>query len=626
MPTPTSFLPPLCRVALRLRHTPCDASKPAYCLLSWSCFHHIDSRPPPRVPRRTFVLATQSLLLNLTPPHTLRTHTNTTVMTVLTLLRDVLLAHTACVWAFFQLPLMLTGIHTALFLPFVLFLYIPIAFAVARSLEALGLFKPGDTSTDAFTSTHLAGKVVLVTGATAGIGLASARRFLELGATVVMHCRSLERGQAAGQRVLQELAESGHGDLSARVVVMKGDLADLEDVAKFAAAFLKKFHGRLDYLILNAGLAGFHRRKTVQGHDLVLGVNFLSHFALARALLPSLEATAREFYNPSDAFQPRVVCLSSTLHQWSRADPSFLLQPEQLAQAQVDEAKEAARKEGGKKQPRTPWTTYLLQAIFKRESYPDSKLAQLFLAMEINTLAKAHHCRVRAIAVNPGAVTSEIWRFLGAEVRAKYVDPVLSKIFISCPQAAMPVVRAAVGEPLGDPIGMPNAYYLTPYFVPCKGYVGGLCLFDLFSPFYGCQRAVPRLPFGAAEKATGLWHTGNRIVHSFLLRHGLLTAALTWPPVCEGGEEEGEEGGWEKVGREPSMATTASLSFSSAGSSSSSVSTNASSSSPSLSPEKGKAGKGEGDLLVLPPQTPATRSGLFQRKQTKPPLAPKSLR
>ena len=75
----------------------------------------------------------------------------------------------------------------------------------------------------------------------------------------------------------------------------------------------------------------------------------------------------------------------------------------------------------------------------------------------------------------------------------------------------MPVVRAAVGEPLGDPMGMPNAFYLTPYFVPFQGVFGGLCLFDLFSPFYGCQRAVPRLPFGAADKATKLWHTGNMI-------------------------------------------------------------------------------------------------------------------
>jgi len=46
-----------------------------------------------------------------------------------------------------------------------------------------------------------------------------------------------------------------------------------------------------------------------------MGINFLGHFALAKALLPSLETTAREFYEPSDAFQPRVVSLSSTLHQ-----------------------------------------------------------------------------------------------------------------------------------------------------------------------------------------------------------------------------------------------------------------------------------------------------------------------
>ena len=66
---------------------------------------------------------------------------------------------------------------------------------------------------------------------------------------------------------------------------------------------------RLDALILNAGLAGFHSRRTAQGYDLVLGVNFLGHYALARALLPLLERTARRYYKPEESVQPRVVCL-----------------------------------------------------------------------------------------------------------------------------------------------------------------------------------------------------------------------------------------------------------------------------------------------------------------------------
>lgn len=144
-----------------------------------------------------------------------------------------------------------------------------------------------------------------------------------MGATVVPGVRSLERGEAAAKDIRKSL----HNEKGAcgNIVVLKGDLADVVDVARFANAFIQTFNGRLDYLILNAVLAGFHKRRSAQGLDLVMGINFLGHFALAKALLPSLEATAREFYKPSDIFQPRVCSLSSTLHQWSREDPSETL-------------------------------------------------------------------------------------------------------------------------------------------------------------------------------------------------------------------------------------------------------------------------------------------------------------
>jgi NAD(P)-dependent dehydrogenase (short-subunit alcohol dehydrogenase family) len=60
--------------------------------------------------------------------------------------------------------------------------------------------------------------------------------------------------------------------------VLKGDLADVVDVTRFAKAFIETFSGRLDYLILNAGLAGFHKRRSAQGLDLVMGIIFLGHF------------------------------------------------------------------------------------------------------------------------------------------------------------------------------------------------------------------------------------------------------------------------------------------------------------------------------------------------------------
>ncbi len=496
---------------------------------------------------------------------------------------------------------------------------------------------------------------------------------------MVLGVRSAERGAAAAADIVASLVAEGgqHGteeEVAARVVVLRGDLQDLEDVARsakdfwcavvgcwmswrldgwmyrgrvvcllpsFLPSFLSSFNlhqgqtqptthhsphhhtphpsarfGRLDALVLNAGLAGFHSRRSAQGFDLVLGVNFLGHYALARALLPLLERTARRFYAPDEAVQPRVVCLrygtsslphsrvclgwaptmmmtqtfsirltttprpttnSSTLHQWSRADPALLL--------------EQHEQRGAKPAPKKAWHVHLAESVYKRDAYPDSKLAQLLLAQEINRRAKvsrlimsrgvlgrgmgwrdgwvdewmggwvggswdgmeggrdgwmdasslsavqptltplflqppqaaaaaggggeglaasasASRVRVRAIAVNPGAVMTDICelllishflpllhpiqtqthyspiqqtgRFFPEPARERYILPALRSAFLTPQQGAAPVVAAAVAEPYDDGKD-PDALYMTPYFVPFGGRWGGLVLFDVRS-------------------------------------------------------------------------------------------------------------------------------------------------
>jgi len=82
----------------------------------------------------------------------------------------------------------------------------------------------------------LEGKVVLVTGANTGIGEQTARCFARMGATVVLGVRSLKRGEAAAKDIRQCLQhEKG---ACGTVIVLKGDLADVVDVARFAKAFI----------------------------------------------------------------------------------------------------------------------------------------------------------------------------------------------------------------------------------------------------------------------------------------------------------------------------------------------------------------------------------------------------
>ncbi|OBI82742.1 SDR family NAD(P)-dependent oxidoreductase [Mycobacterium sp. E740] len=115
---------------------------------------------------------------------------------------------------------------------------------------------------------NLSGKRIIVTGATNGVGLATARALAGAGAHVILAVRNLELGA-------QRAAEIG-GDTS----VVKLDLADQSSVR----AFPDLFDGDVDILINNAGLVAQRRGATVDGFEITLGTNFLGPFALTNLM------------------------------------------------------------------------------------------------------------------------------------------------------------------------------------------------------------------------------------------------------------------------------------------------------------------------------------------------------
>lgn len=115
---------------------------------------------------------------------------------------------------------------------------------------------------------NLSGKRIIVTGATNGVGLATARALTAAGAHVILAVRNVELGA-------QRAAEMG-GDTA----VVKLDLADQSSVK----AFPELFDGDVDILINNAGLVAQNRRETVDGFEMTLGTNFLGPFALTNLL------------------------------------------------------------------------------------------------------------------------------------------------------------------------------------------------------------------------------------------------------------------------------------------------------------------------------------------------------
>ncbi|NCP86513.1 MAG: short-chain dehydrogenase [Anaerolineae bacterium CG_4_9_14_3_um_filter_57_17] len=144
-------------------------------------------------------------------------------------------------------------------------------------------------------------KIMLVTGATDGIGRATALELARRGALVILHGRSLEKLE----QTQEEIAAQVPGAL---LDIAQADLASLEQVRGLALEVEARFD-RLDVLIHNAGVFLKERQLSVDGFELTLAVNHLAPFLLTWELLPLLEESAA-----------RVVTVSSVAHRRGKID------------------------------------------------------------------------------------------------------------------------------------------------------------------------------------------------------------------------------------------------------------------------------------------------------------------
>lgn len=148
----------------------------------------------------------------------------------------------------------------------------------------------------------LRGRTVLVTGANAGIGYWCAEQLADRGARVLLGCRSPERAQIAVAAIRSRVPAA---DLRVRGL----DLGSLDSIALAATGVGE----RLDAVICNAGVKAADRSaRTSDGLDLMVGTNFLGHFALVAQLEPFLAPDAR------------VVAVGSIAHRFAHLDAAAL--------------------------------------------------------------------------------------------------------------------------------------------------------------------------------------------------------------------------------------------------------------------------------------------------------------
>ncbi len=203
------------------------------------------------------------------------------------------------------------------------------------------------------------GKLAILTGANSGIGLHAARELARAGCGVILACRSLDKANAARQRIERETPGA-----KAEVAVL--NLASLASVRSFAEGFLASGR-RLDLLINNAGVMALPtRQSTADGFELQFGTNHLGHFALTGLLLPTLLA----------APAARIVTVSSIAHRGGK------IRFDDLAW------------ERGYK----PWPAYRM-----------SKLSNLLFGKELERKLEQARLTPQSVIVHPGVASTSLF-------------------------------------------------------------------------------------------------------------------------------------------------------------------------------------------------------------------------
>ncbi|ALG10477.1 SDR family NAD(P)-dependent oxidoreductase [Kibdelosporangium phytohabitans] len=210
----------------------------------------------------------------------------------------------------------------------------------------------------------LAGRTIVVTGTTSGLGLALSAALAAAGARVLMTVRDAERGAAAVDQVRAGIDGAG----SAEPVLL--DLADLCSVRAAAAEIRDRTGDRIDVLINNAAVSLGPHSRTRDGFELQIGTNHLGPAALTWLLMPALRA-AGDRGHPA-----RVVTTSSLGHRTGGLDLADL-----------------------------HWER---RRYSPTRAYGASKLANLLFTAELDRRLRTAADPVLSIAAHPGLTTSQL--------------------------------------------------------------------------------------------------------------------------------------------------------------------------------------------------------------------------
>jgi NAD(P)-dependent dehydrogenase (short-subunit alcohol dehydrogenase family) len=231
------------------------------------------------------------------------------------------------------------------------------------------------------------GRTFVVTGASAGIGLETAKALAARGAHVVLAVRNLDKGRAAAEQM------EGHVELGLL------DVADLSSVRSFAETVED-----VDVLVNNAGVLALPFGLSPDGVELHFATNHLGHFALANLLLPRIT--------------DRVVVVGSPSHRHGELDLGDL-----------------------------DWSR---RSYKPYAAYADSKLANLLFLAELQRRLTAAGSTLRVTGAHPGTTATNITASTGSRLKTLVGDFGHKLVGMQAWQGALPTLYAATMDVPGN--------------------------------------------------------------------------------------------------------------------------------------------------------------------------------
>ena len=238
-------------------------------------------------------------------------------------------------------------------------------------------------------------RIFLITGANSGLGYETSKFLLEKGATVIMCCRDLLKGEKAKQKLLKL-------DFTGKVQLEELDLSDLINVRNFTKLIKDKYNS-IDVLINNAGIMAPPKTLSRQGYEIQFAVNHLAHMYLTLELLPMLEGKKNS----------RVVTVTSGVQYFGEIN----------------------------------WKDLQGNLNYDRwASYAQSKLANVMFALELDLKLQEKNSQTSSLLAHPGfartnlqAKSVELNKSWQEDLAYKLMDP----MFQSAKMGALPQITAA---------------------------------------------------------------------------------------------------------------------------------------------------------------------------------------